>query len=153
MDARAEFERAVKRKWSDSYIFNLESSDRYVDEILEAMFWAWQASRHVLEGEPVMWSLQFENGPVNHFTTYPTLEKAEDYVTLCNIGKEKTNIKIIPLYKHPSSADVPFAEYIRALQDAFDIIQSDANTEQNYGSLCLIGGVLAKLKAGQGQSQ
>jgi len=38
-------------------------------------------------------------------------------------------------------------EYLRALQDAFDIIQADANTEQNYGSLCRIGGVLAKLKA------
>ena len=49
MDARAEFERAVKSKWSDSYIFNLEASGRYVDEILEAMFWAWQASRQALE--------------------------------------------------------------------------------------------------------
>ena len=39
------------------------------------------------------------------------------------------------------------AEYIRALQDAFDIIQADANTEQNYGSLCRISSVLANLKA------
>ena len=48
---------------------------------------------------------------------------------------------------------VPDNDYIRALQDAFDIIQADANTEQNYGSLCRIGGVLAKLKAGQEKAQ
>ena len=42
---------------------------------------------------------------------------------------------------------VPDVEYFRALQDAFYIIQADANTEQNYGSLCRIGSVLAKLKA------
>jgi len=37
-------------------------------------------------------------------------------------------------------------DYIRALQDAFEIIQADANTEQNYESLCRIGGVLAELQ-------
>ena len=46
---------------------------------------------------------------------------------------------------------VPDAEYIGALQDACDIIQADANTEENYASLCRIGAVLAKLKAGQEQ--
>ena len=45
------------------------------------------------------------------------------------------------------AVSVPNSEYIRALQDAFDIIQADANTEDNYGSLCRIGAVLAKLKA------
>jgi hypothetical protein len=38
------------------------------------------------------------------------------------------------------------------MQDAFDIIQADANTEQNYESLCRIGAVLAKLKAKQEQN-
>jgi len=47
---------------------------------------------------------------------------------------------------HPASS-APDEEYLRALQDACDIIISDANTEQNYGSLCRIGSVLAKLKA------
>jgi hypothetical protein len=50
------------------------------------------------------------------------------------------------LYTHPASS-APDEEYLRALQDACDIIQGDANTEQNYGSLCRIGSVLAKLKA------
>ena len=46
---------------------------------------------------------------------------------------------------HPASA-APDEEYLRALQDAFDIIQADANTEENYGSMCRIGSVLGKLK-------
>jgi hypothetical protein len=48
---------------------------------------------------------------------------------------------------------VPDAEYIKAMQDAFDIIQADANTEQNYGSMCRIGSVLARLKSVQEQAQ
>ena len=51
-----------------------------------------------------------------------------------------------------TDAGVPDADYIRALQDCFDIIQADANTEQNYESLCRIGAVLAKLKAKQEQN-
>jgi hypothetical protein len=36
------------------------------------------------------------------------------------------------------------AELVTALQDAADIIQADANTEENYGSLCRMGSALAK---------
>jgi len=35
------------------------------------------------------------------------------------------------------------AELVTALQDATDIIQADANTEENYGSLCRMGSALA----------
>ena len=45
------------------------------------------------------------------------------------------------------AVSVPGDEYIRALQDACDIIQADANTEENYASLCRIGSVLAKFNA------
>ena len=55
-------------------------------------------------------------------------------------------------YTHPASA-VPDVEYIRALQDACDIIHADANTEENYASFCRIGAVLVKLRAGQEQGQ
>jgi hypothetical protein len=54
---------------------------------------------------------------------------------------------------YEQAVSVTNSEYIRALQDAFDIIQADANTEQNYWFLCRIGKVLAKLKAGQEQSK
>jgi len=48
---------------------------------------------------------------------------------------------------------IPNSDYIRALQGACDIIQADANTEQNYGSLCRTGNVLARLKSNQEQDQ
>jgi hypothetical protein len=56
------------------------------------------------------------------------------------------------VYTHPASA-APDEEYLRALQDAFDIIQADANTKENYESLCRIGGVLARIKSKQEQGQ
>jgi hypothetical protein len=40
------------------------------------------------------------------------------------------------------------AEIVTALQDAVGIIQADANTKQNYGSLCRMGNVLAKDSSG-----
>ena len=64
-----------------------------------------QASRQAIESEPVAWTLQWDNGPVNHFTVYPTREKAEDYVSLCEISSDKGRIKIVPLYTHPASSD------------------------------------------------
>ncbi|WP_428398220.1 hypothetical protein [Marinobacter salarius] len=48
----------------------------------------------------------------------------------------------------PTTAATPAKvpeECRQALQDAFDIIQADANTEENYGSLCRIGHVLSQL--------
>jgi 2C-methyl-D-erythritol 2,4-cyclodiphosphate synthase len=38
------------------------------------------------------------------------------------------------------------AEIATALRDASDIIQTDANTAENYGSLCRIGNVLSKVE-------
>jgi len=50
-----------------------------------------------------------------------------------------------PLYTHPPRAQGVPEEYRQALQDACDIMQADANTEENYGSLCRIGSVLSRL--------
>ena len=52
-------------------------------------------------------------------------------------------------YRHTLEMD----GYISVLQEAFDIIQSDANTEENYRSMCQIGSVLRKLKAKQEKGQ
>lgn len=41
-------------------------------------------------------------------------------------------------------AEARVSELVTALQDAVDIIQADANTEENYGSLCRMGSALAK---------
>ena len=50
---REEFEQAVADKWSDSYKFTRFGDEDYYDEVLEGMWWGWQASRQALEGEPV----------------------------------------------------------------------------------------------------
>ena len=50
---REEFEQAVADKWSDSYKFTRFGDEDYYDEVLEGMWWGWQASRQLLEGEPV----------------------------------------------------------------------------------------------------
>ena len=49
---REEFEQAVADKWSDSYKFTRFGDEDYYDEVLEGMWWGWQASRQALEGEP-----------------------------------------------------------------------------------------------------
>ena len=108
-DSREAFE---KWAWSENGAedFSRESGDDYTDEMLESMWMAWQDSRQALEGEPAMWSLSFNGGPANHFTTYPTKESAEDYISLCEIGEkesDKGRIEVVPLYTHPASADVP----------------------------------------------
>jgi len=41
---RETFERTVKSKWSDSYSFTRAAFGDYADEVLEGMWWAWQAS-------------------------------------------------------------------------------------------------------------
>ena len=74
----------------------------------------------------------------------------------CNECLEEGSIPVIE-FANPvvtgagDGVSVPDNEYVRALQDAFDIIQADANTERNYGSLCRMGWVLANIKAKQEQ--
>ena len=50
---REEFEQAVADKWSDSYKFTRFGDEDYYDEVLEGMWWGWQAGRQGVEGEPV----------------------------------------------------------------------------------------------------
>ena len=129
---REEFEQAVTDRWSDSYSFTRFGDEDYYDEVLEGMWWGWQASRQAIEGEPV--AVVDRVGVMQRLSPYTNLPEGTK------------------LYTHPASA-APDEEYLRALQDAFDIIQADANTEQNYESLCRIGAVLTKLKDEQEQGQ
>ena len=123
---REEFEQAVADKWSDSYKFTRFGDEDYYDEVLEGMWWGWQASRQGVEGEPV--AVVDRVGIMQRLPPYTNLPEGTK------------------LYIHPASA-VPDSEYVRALQDACDIIQADANTEENYASLCRIGAALVKLRA------
>jgi hypothetical protein len=149
MDSRKGFE---KWAWSENGAedFSRESGDDYTDEMLENMWTAWKASRQALECEPI------------RGYSYELASCTNEYGEYCNwslgISHQKPSVppdairNLETLYTHPASA-VPDAEYIRALQDAFDIIQSDANTKENYRSMCQIGSVLRKLKAKQEQGQ
>jgi len=85
---REEFEQAVANKWSDSYKFTRFGDEDYYDEVLEGMWWGWQASRQALEGEPVAWW----DGDTS---------AAEDSFSF-KLNKCYT----IPLYTHPASAEV-----------------------------------------------
>jgi len=187
---RAAFEQAVADKWSDSYKFTRFGDEDYYDEVLEGMWWGWQAgrraisscseipnssghaSRQALEGEAIAivndsrvleWYPPYNRPPAGtklytHSASRQALDGEPFTWVFTDVNGEAKEIAgdpvhrspqdlriYTPLYKHPASG-VPDDEYFRALQDAFDIIQADANTERNYGSLCRIGGVLGKLK-------
>jgi len=134
---REEFEQAVTDRWSDSYRFTRFGDGEYYDEVLEGMWRGWQAARAgQAASEPVAEVAQVGGTPV--------------------VFWDKSLLVGTKRYTHPASVDnqpvsVPNSEYIRALQDAFDIIQADANTEENYDSLRRIGSVLANIKAKQEQ--
>jgi len=104
---REEFEQAVADKWSDSYKFTRFGDEDYYDEVLEGMWWGWQASRQALEGEPVAWWDGDTSAAEDSFSF-----KLDRFYT-------------IPLYTHPASA-VPEGWKLvpetltRAMQDAFD---------------------------------
>ena len=126
-----------------SYIFpsdNARSCDSELNEACERIeeLMDQLARRQALEVEPFTWVFTDVNGKASEIAGDPVHRSPQDLRVYT------------PLYTHPVS-DVPDAEYIRTLQDAFDIIQADANTEQNYGSLCRMGWVLARLKSVQEQ--
>ena len=134
MDSRKEFEIwacRMDRDWN--MICDLRGD--YISAVTSGAWESWQARRK----------------PIGYVV--PRMLKAMQAGKYCGISiSDEKKDGDIAVYTHPAS-DVPDAEYIRALQDAFDIIQADANTEQNYWFLCRIGRVLAKLKAKQEQGQ
>ena len=114
--------------------FDVMGNGCYADDFLQHFYLGWHASREGVEVEAVAYVSSDDMYWLNQGGRVP-----------CFAAPRRENTDI-PLYTHPASA-VPNAEYIRALQDAFDIIQAGANTEQNYGSLCRMGRVPAKLRA------
>ena len=148
MDSRAEFEAwavSTMKHFTGGLDLSLAMPTghggwTYATKAAESSWRAWQASRQSLDVKPFTWVFTDVNGKASEIAGDPVHRSPQD-------------LRIYTaLYTHPAS-DVPDAEYIRALQDAFDIIQADANTEQNCWFLCRIGRVLAKLKAKQEQGQ
>jgi len=83
---RAAFEQAVADKWSDSYKFTRFGDEDYYDEVLEGMWWGWQASRQALEGEPT--AIVNDSGVLEWYPPY---------------NRPPAGTK---LYTHPASAEV-----------------------------------------------
>ena len=86
---REAFEQAVTDRWSDSYSFTRFGDEDYYDEVLEGMWWGWQASRQALEGEPV--------------GTARRCGYDRD-ITYCDFEADEVPIGT-KLYTHPASAD------------------------------------------------
>ena len=86
---REEFEQAVTDRWSDSYSFTRFGDEDYYDEVLEGMWWGWQASRQALEGEPV--------------GTARRCGYDRD-ITYCDFEADEVPIGT-KLYTHPASSD------------------------------------------------
>jgi hypothetical protein len=82
---REAFEQAVTDRWSDSYSFTRFGDEDYYDEVLEGMWWAWQASRQGVGGEPV--AVVDRVGIMQRLSPYTNLPEGTK------------------LYTHPASAD------------------------------------------------
>jgi len=110
---RAAFEQAVADKWSDSYKFTRFGDEDYYDEVLEGMWWGWQASRQALEGEPVA------------YITERKLEWLKSGPVLSAVVYRKHSEGSIPLYTHPASRQaVSVPEWIKCsdrLPDVLDV--------------------------------
>jgi len=87
---REAFEQAVTDRWSDSYSFTRFGDEDYYDEVLEGMWWAWQASRQV-EGEPVAYQYWWPESP-----RQVTVCKAKD------LPSGGPDLIVQPLYTHPA---------------------------------------------------
>ena len=82
---REKFEQAVTDRWSDSYSFTRFGDEDYYDEVLEGMWWGWQASRQGVEGEPT--AIVNDSGVLEWYPPY---------------NRPPAGTK---LYTHPVSAD------------------------------------------------
>ena len=107
---REEFEQAVADKWSDSYKFTRFGDEDYYDEILEGMWWGWQASREALEGEPT--AIVNDSGVLEWYPPY---------------NRPPAGTK---LYTHPASADVP-EKWRTVMKELADDLESEIEARRS----------------------
>ena len=107
---REEFEQAVADKWSDSYKFTRFGDEDYYDEVLEGMWWGWQASRQGVEGEPV--AVVDRVGIMQRLSPYTNLPEGTK------------------LYTHPASADVP-EKWRTVMKELADDLESEVESRRS----------------------
>ena len=108
--SREEFEQAVTDKWSDSYSFTRFGDEDYYDEVLEGMWWGWQASRQV-DGESVA------------YITERKLEWLKSGLVLSAVVYRKHSEGSIPLYTHPASAQKEIERLQARVAELCDLIK------------------------------
>ena len=109
---REEFEQAVKDRWSDSYSFTRFGDEDYYDEVLEGMWWAWQASRQALEGD-VITDLKAEilterdpSDEYDSFLVFVSRGKSEPYLFIPETLDDAILDEVVKrINTHPASAD------------------------------------------------
>jgi len=138
---REEFEQAVTDRWSNSYSFTRFGDEDYYDEVLEGMWWGWQASRQALEGEPVdveriadtvrdylgdifactrVWEAwQVGTMTQNDFTPADETELADEIATA-----------VAEIYTHPASADVP-EKWRTVMKELADDLESEIEARRS----------------------
>ena len=112
---REEFEQAVTDRWSNSYSFTRFGDEDYYDEVLEGMWWAWQASREALEGEPIGYVV-------------PRMLEAMQAGKYCGISiSDEQKAGDIAVYTHPVSADewIKCSERLPSETDHYLVALSD----------------------------
>jgi len=107
---RKEFEQAVTDRWSDSYSFTRFGDEDYYDEVLEGMWWGWQASRQV-DGESVA------------YITERKLEWLKSGLVLSAVVYRKHSEGSIPLYTHPASAQKEIERLQARVAELCDLIK------------------------------
>ena len=115
---REEFEQAVADKWSDSYKFTRFGDEDYYDEVLEGMWWGWQASRQV-DGESVAYQYWWPESP-----RQVTVCKAKD------LPSGGPDLIVQPLYTHPASADVP-EKWRTVMKELADDVESEVEARRS----------------------
>ena len=115
---RAAFEQAVADRWSDSYKFTRFGDEDYYDEVLEGMWWGWQASRQV-DGESVAYQYWWPESP-----RQVTVCKAKD------LPSGGPDLIVQPLYTHPASADVP-EKWRTVMKELADDLESEIEARRS----------------------
>ena len=110
MDSRAEFEQAVKDKWSDSFLFGRDTNGDYADEAVKYMWLGWLASRQAIEGEAV--AIVDRVGIMQRISPYTNLPEGTK------------------LYTHPARADVP-EKWRTVMKELADDLESEIEARRS----------------------
>jgi hypothetical protein len=124
---REEFEQAVTDRWSDSYKFTRFGDEDYYDEVLEGMWWGWQAGRQDFEGDGVRGysyelARSIENGKYCDFALHISRQKPS-----VPVGSIRN---LEPLYTHPASADVP-EKWRTVMKELADDLESEVEARRS----------------------